>query len=141
MKCAGNLEGAVIFNKSGVGIREDSSIYKCAFSGIYDFVVFAHFFFFSYISFLKSHLSLPKMAFIWKKPLYQTKAFFFNWYWLETYVAFGWLCLYVLQGESAGCYGYDLVVVHVSLICLCYLHITTVIWTWTFFTLTSVVYC
>lgn len=46
MKCAGNLEGAVIFNKSGVGIREDSSIYKCAFSGIYDFVVFAHFFFF-----------------------------------------------------------------------------------------------
>lgn len=46
MKCAGNLEGAVIFNKSGVGIREDSSIYKCAFSSIYDFVVFAPFFFF-----------------------------------------------------------------------------------------------
>ena len=110
MKCAGNLgEGAVIFNKSGVGIREDSSIYKCTCSVMYlwfcSLCSFVIFFFFLYISFLKGHLNLPKMSYIWKNLYIKLKLCFLNWYWLETYVAFGRLCLYVLQGEyPAGCY-------------------------------------
>lgn len=107
MKCAGNLgEGAVIFNKSRVGIREDSSIYKCTCSVMYLWFcsLCSFVFFFLYISFLKGHLNLPKMSYIWKNLYIKLKLFFFNWYWLETYVAFGRLCLYVLQGEyPAGC--------------------------------------
>ena len=82
MKCAGNLgEGAVIFNKSGVGIREDSSIYKCTCSVMYlwfcSLCSFLVLFFFLNISFLKGHLSLPKMSYIWKNLYIKLKLFFF----------------------------------------------------------------
>lgn len=110
MKCAGNLgEGAVIFNKSGVGIREDSSIYKCTCSVMYlwfcSLCSFLVFFFFLNISFLKGHLSLPKMSYIWKNLYIKLKLFFFLLILIGNICCL-WLTVpYVLQGESpAGCY-------------------------------------
>ena len=143
MKCAGNLgEGAVIFNKSGVGIREDSSIYKCTCSVMYlwfcSLCSFLVLFFFLNISFLKGHLSLPKMSYIWKNLYIKLKLFFFLLILIGNICCL-WLTVPICSSGGISCWVlWDMIWWLVS---LCYLHITTVIWTWTFFTLTSVVYC